>query len=81
MFFQVTGVAMLAVGIYFVMQGKSFQEIGDDLAADVQKYKSASEKTDIVSLNTGIYIMIAVGAFIFFAGFLGCCGAIKVTFM
>ncbi|XP_039266766.1 tetraspanin-18-like [Styela clava] len=55
------GAAMLAVGIWVVVDADSFKNM---VSSDP-------------AIFSGIYIIIAIGAAVFLIGFLGCCGAIK----
>ncbi|XP_078670645.1 tetraspanin-18-like isoform X2 [Branchiostoma floridae x Branchiostoma belcheri] len=59
--FWLSGAALLGVGIWVIVAQQSFITLVGDNPLFI----------------TGAYILIGVGAFVFFVGFLGCCGAIK----
>ncbi|KAI8494320.1 Tetraspanin-18 [Branchiostoma belcheri] len=58
---KLSGAALLGVGIWVIVAQQSFITLVGDNPLFI----------------TGAYILIGVGAFVFFVGFLGCCGAIK----
>jgi hypothetical protein len=66
-FFFLSGVALLGVGIWLLVD-KSLTETLDLI-------KVATDDTD--QIKNVSYVLIGVGAFVFIVGFLGCCGALK----
>lgn len=63
--FQLSGVAILGVGIWFLVD------------PNLQDYIDVIHTSDEEYFRNAAYLLIAFGAFIFLVGFSGCCGAIR----
>jgi hypothetical protein len=66
-FFCIAGIVILGVGIYANLQTSKFQELVDKI--------DPSQEFDVSTWRTAIWVLVAIGGFIFLTGFLGCCGA------
>jgi hypothetical protein len=64
--FQLSGAAILGVGIYLIVD-----------TTIVQYLEIIQVSSDDPYLKTAAFILIGIGAFVFVVGFFGCCGAIK----
>ena len=65
LFLQLSGVAVLGVGIWILVD------------PDLQDYIDVIHVTDEEYFKYAAYILIAFGAFVLVVGFCGCCGAIR----
>ena len=66
MYFQLSGCALIAVGIWIIVDPSIVKIL--DFVIEVSQDSL---------IKYAAYVLIAIGGFVFIVGFLGCCGAIK----